>query len=160
MGSIKDYRSSASEYQSEYRSIVCSVNDSSLSLKGEETAAYLSKLSGARLILLTVVNKWNKAEPMTTDSREWSDIHDMWLGEGRALLEKAEDNLREQGVINIETVLREGEIITEIIAEASKRKADLIVMSLHRIPMKRFLPWSIMNKITRKAPCPVYWVFD
>ncbi len=160
MGSIKDYTASNSREHTEYRSIVCPINDSTLSIKGEEIAAYLSKLSGARLILLTVVNKWNSAEPMTTDSREWSDIHDMWIDEGRDLLDKAEDKLRGQGLNNIETVLREGEIINEIIAEAIKRKADLIVMSLHRIPMKRLLPWSIMNKITKKAPCPVYWVFD
>ncbi len=143
-----------------YRSIVCPINESALSSKGEAVAAYLSRLSGARLILLTVINKWKSAEPMTTDSREWSDIHNMWIGEGLELLDKAEDKLRGEGLNNIETVLREGETINEIIEEAKKRKADLIVMSLHRIPMKRLLPWSIMNKITKEAPCPVYWVFD
>ncbi len=81
MGSIKDYTASNSREHTEYRSIVCPINDSTLSIKGEEIAAYLSKLSGARLILLTVVTKWNSAEPMTTDSREWSDIHDMWIDE-------------------------------------------------------------------------------
>lgn len=160
MGSIKDYAASTLAEFKEYRSIVCPIYDSTLSIKGEEIAAYLSKLSGARLILLNVVDKWYNAEPMTTDSREWDDIHDTWIEEGRELLEKAECKLRGQGLNNIESIIREGEIIHEIIAEAIKRKADLIVMPLHRIPMKRFLPWSIMNTITRKAPCPVYWVFD
>ena len=31
----------------------------------------------------------------------------MWIGEGRDLLDKAEDKLRGQGLNNIETVLRE-----------------------------------------------------
>lgn len=144
----------------EYRLIVCPVDDSELSEKGEKAAAYLSRLSGARLILLHVVEKWYHSAHLVTDSKEWQTLHDEWLDTGRDLLEKEEVKLRKEGVINIETVLREGDAAYEIVAVARERKADLIVMATqHYSVMGRLFMGSVIDRVTKKAPCPVLWIF-
>lgn len=145
----------------EYRSIVCPIDDSELSRKGEETAAYLSICSGARLILVHIVEKWYKSAAVTTDSKEWNDLHNKWLNDGRDLLKKEEEKLRKDGVKNIEAVLREGDIAYEIIAVAKERHADLIVMTTNRdSTVTKFLMGSLIDDVTRKAHCPVLWVFE
>ena len=62
-----------------------------------------------------------------------------WLDEGSKLLNDAEAQARKTGLINVETVLKEGDIAHEIVAEA-KRRADIIVMSTVRhSTIERFL---------------------
>lgn len=145
----------------EYRSIVCPIDDSKLSEKAEETAAYLSKLSSARLILLHVVEKWYKSLYMATDSRDWNKLHNKWLDEGRDLLKREEEKLRKVGVINIETALRDGDAVYEIVALATERRSDLIVMATHHYTtVGKIFMGSITDRVTKIAPCPVLWIFE
>lgn len=145
----------------EYRCIICPVEDSKLSEKGEDAAAYLSKLSGGRLILLHVVEKWYHSQAIATDSKEWNRLHNEWLEIGRQILKREEERLRKDGVINIETVLRDGDSAYEIIALAKERRADVIVMATyHYSAMDRIFSGSLIDKVTKKAPCPVLWIFD
>lgn len=145
----------------EYRSIVCPVDGSESSNKGVETAGYLSKCSGGRLILLHVVEKWYRSSAVSTDSKAWNDLHNEWLNDGRELLKKEEERLRKDGVKNIETVLREGEAAYEIIATAKERHADIIVMTTHRdTTVTKFFMGSLIDQVTRKVHCPVLWVFE
>ena len=51
---------------------------------------------------------------------EWAAIHQEWLDEGSKLLNDAEAQARKTGLINVETVLKEGDIAHEIVAEAKK----------------------------------------
>jgi len=145
----------------EYRCIICPVDDSPLSEKGEDAAAYLSKLSGGRLILLHVVEKWYHSQAFTTDSKEWNRIHNDWLEIGRQILKREEEKLRKEGVINIETVVRDGDAGYEIVALAKERKADIIVMATHHYSvMGKLFSGSLIDRVTKKATCPVLWIFD
>ncbi len=145
----------------EYRSIICPIDGSKLSEKAEEAAAYLSKLSGARLILLHVVEKWYHSSYMATDSKQWDTLHNEWLNDGRKLLEREEDKLRKEGVINIETVLRDGDAAYEIVAVAKERRADIIVMVTHNYSaVGKLFMGSVIDSVTKKAPCPVLWIFE
>ena len=140
----------------EYRIILCPIKAPELSDRGVDTAVYLSKISGARLILLHVGEDWYRSQPVTTDSREWAAIHKTWLDEGRMLLRNAEARVRETGLNNVETVLAEGDTANEIIAEAIKRKADLIVMTTeHHSRIENFFIGSVTDKVTRNTPCSV-----
>ena len=141
----------------EYRIILCPIDDvPELSDMGVDTAAYLSKLAGARIILLHVGEDWYRSQSVTTDSREWAAIHKDWLDKGRLLLKNAEARVRETGVNNVETVLAEGDPAHEIIAEAKKRKADLIVMATERHSrIEKFFIGSITDRVTRNTPCSV-----
>ncbi len=145
----------------EYKNIICPIVDGSeLGDKGEAVAAYLSKISGAKLILLNVVEKWYRSAEVVTESSEWQDIHKQWLNEGRELLKKEEAKLKGRGITNIESVLSDGDAAHEIVALAVERSADLIVMATHRYsPAGKLFHGSVTDKVTRHAPCPVLWVF-
>jgi len=144
----------------EYKNIICPVDGSELGDHAMEEAAYISKVSGAKLILLNVVEKWYRSADVVTDSPEWQEIHEKWLNEGIELLKKEEARLKKEGINNIESVLRDGDASHEIIALAMERRADLIVMSSHRYsPVGKIFMGSITDRVTKKSPCPVLWVF-
>lgn len=144
----------------DYNNILCPTDGSELSDKALEQAAYISKISGARLLLLHVVEKWYRSAHLVTDSDEWDKIHVEWLKEGENLLEKQVDKLQGMGAKNVETLLRDGDAAYEIIAAAIERKADIIVMASHRYsPIGKLFMGSVTDKVTQKAPCPVLWVF-
>ncbi|HBR18118.1 MAG: hypothetical protein A3G39_03630 [Deltaproteobacteria bacterium RIFCSPLOWO2_12_FULL_43_16] len=144
----------------EYKNIICPVDGSELGDRAMEEAAYISKVSGAKLILLNVVEKWYRSADVVTDSPEWQEIHEKWLNEGSELLKKEEARLKKEGINNIESVLRDGDASHEIIALATERRADLIVMSSHRYsPVGKIFMGSITDRVTKKSLCPVLWVF-
>ncbi|MEK6679261.1 MAG: universal stress protein [Nitrospirota bacterium] len=144
----------------EYKSILCPIDGSELSEKVEDAGVYLSKISGAKLILLNVVEKWYRSAHLVTDSTEWQNIHTNWLNEGRGILEKEAAKLKEKGVKDVEMVLRDGDAAHEIIALAMEQRADLIIMATHRYsPVGKFFMGSVTDKVTKSSPCPVLWVF-
>ena len=144
----------------EYKSILCPIDGSELSEKVEDAGVYLSKISGAKLILLNVVEKWYRSAHLVTDSTEWQNIHTNWLNEGRGILEKEAAKLKEKGVKDVEMVLRDGDAAHEIIALAMEQRADLIIIATHRYsPVGKFFMGSVTDKVTKSSPCPVLWVF-
>lgn len=143
----------------EYKNILCPLSGSEFSEKALDTATYIAKLSGARLILLHVVEKWYRSEPLVTDSAQWQDIHEQWLDEGRKLLEKYAARLKGEGVAHVETILEEGDAAHEIIARAKERNIDLLVIASHRHTVVGHLfAGSYMDKIINHIHCPVLWV--
>lgn len=143
------------------RNIVCPIDGSELTGKVLNAAAYFSKVSDARIILVNVVERWYKAQPLVTDSKEWQAIHEGWLKEGKDLLEKEAARLKKMGVKHVDTVLSDGDAAYEIIALANERSADMIVMATHRYsPVGKLFHGSITDKVTRKSPCPILWLFE
>lgn len=143
-----------------YGAIICPIDGSERDQKSEEIAAYLSKTSGARLILLHVMGKWRDASLLVTNSAQWQNIHSSWLNEGKELLEKEAGRLREKGVRFIKTELRDGELASEILTVAGEQNADLIVMASERpSPALKFFKDRISDIIFDNAPCPVLWVY-
>jgi nucleotide-binding universal stress UspA family protein len=61
--------------------------------------------------------------------------------------------------VEIESVLRQGTVWSEILAAAVEVKADLIVIGTHgRRGLSRALLGSVAEKVVRMAPCPVLTV--
>lgn len=144
----------------EYKTILCPIDDSELSGKVLEAAEYLGKLTDAKVILLNVVEKWYRSEPLVTDSEEWEAIHEGWLKEGRELLADRAVKLRQKGLKHIETILEDGDAAYEIVAIANQKRADLVIMATHRYsPVGKLFIGSVTDKVTKKSPCPVLWVF-
>lgn len=142
-----------------YKNIICPVDGSELGDRALDEAIYLTKISGATLILLYVSEKALKTALMS-DSKEWDAIREGWLAEGRELLLKEKAKVEEAGVKNIEQVLRDGEVSNEIVAEAFEKGADIIVMASHRYsPVGKLFHGSIIDQVTKRSPCPVLWVF-
>lgn len=146
----------------QYKTIVCPVDGADPQLAGAAVAqaAYLAQLSGARLILLTVVEKWYRSSHLATDSKAWKDIHAGWMKEGQEGVRKIAAGLKEKGVKKIDLEVRDGDAAHEIVATAVEERADLIVMTTHRYSTvgKLFLG-SVTDRVTKHAPCPVLWVF-
>ncbi len=142
-----------------YKTVICPIGETALSDPALEQAAYLSKISGARLILLHVVEKHHQAAVLITDSKEWNTVHRQWLDAGWKLLEEKVSALEASGIKNVEKMLSEGDAAYEIVRLASEQRADLIVMASHSYaPMGKLFMGSIIDKVTKKAPCPVLWV--
>lgn len=142
-----------------YKNIICPVDGSELGDKALDEAVYLSKISGAKLILLYVSEKAFKAVIMS-DSKEWDAIREGWLTEGRELLLKQKAKVEASGLKDVELVLRDGEVSNEVIAEAVEKGADIIVMASRRYsPVGKLFHGSIIDRVTKRSPCPVLWVF-
>jgi nucleotide-binding universal stress UspA family protein len=76
----------------------------------------------------------------------------------QALREMAERAARESDVL-VETEVREGRTVSEILGLAGGLPADLLVIGTHgRSGFERWLLGSVTEKVMRKAPCPVLTV--
>lgn len=143
----------------EYRSVLCIAGDSEPLEKTELEAAKIAGMSGGRLILLNVVEKWRNLDFVTTDSPEWKAVHASWLAEGMDLLDRKEELLRSQGLYSIKKVVRSGEKACETITVAEEQNVNLIVVPNYRSwSIKGFLAHSFTNDIIANSPCPVLWV--
>ncbi|MEK7232334.1 MAG: universal stress protein [Elusimicrobiota bacterium] len=146
----------------QYKTVICPIDgsDPKLTEAAVEHAAYICKLSGARLLLLNVVERWYRSSHLVTDSDEWRKLHDNWLKEGEEAVKKAAASLKDKGVATIDTEVRDGDAAHEIVATAMEERADLIVMTTHRYSTvgKLFLG-SVTDRVSKHAPCPVLWTF-
>ncbi|MBI5491624.1 MAG: universal stress protein [Deltaproteobacteria bacterium] len=144
----------------DYKHIICPIDGTEITDIGVKHAAYIAKLTGARLTILHVVEKWYRSTHLVTNSAEWSAIHEEWINKGRELLEDQVKRLKDMGLKDIETLLREGDASHEIVALAVEQKADLIVMATHRYsPMGKLFMGSVIDRVTKKSPCPILWAF-
>jgi nucleotide-binding universal stress UspA family protein len=73
----------------------------------------------------------------------------------RTLTKKTADSLKKKG-FKVETAVRRGDPRSEIVDEAKKWKADLIVMGSHGYTgIKRLLLGSVASSVVIHAPCSV-----
>ncbi|MEK6758242.1 MAG: universal stress protein [Deltaproteobacteria bacterium] len=144
----------------EYRSILCPTDGTEISDAALQHAAYLSKITGAKVILLHVVEKWYHSAHLVTNSDEWQTIHEDWLNKGRSTLVDEAAKLKEYGAVHIETILRDGDASHEIIATAIERMASVVIMATHRYsPVGKIFIGSVTDRVAKKTPCPILWVF-
>jgi nucleotide-binding universal stress UspA family protein len=57
--------------------------------------------------------------------------------------------------IKLRPLIRAGKVVEEIVAAAREEQCDLIVMTSHASRIRRLLRGSIIERIVRRAPCPV-----
>ncbi|HKP64821.1 MAG TPA: universal stress protein [Polyangiales bacterium] len=87
-------------------------------------------------------------------SGEFEARKELLEGANRLVLRVAERFDRE--MLRIETVVREGDAGSEIIAEAETWPADLIVVGSHgRTGLKRLILGSVAHYVTNHSPCSV-----
>lgn len=144
-----------------YKRILVAVDGSAPSMLGLQEAIRLAKASGATLKLVYVV-----------------DLSFMYLGDAAVALGSVMESLREAGgkvladckataakaEVPCEQTLIEGAagaIADEIVAEAARWKADLMVLGTHgRRGLKRLALGSDAELVVRKSPVPVLLVRD
>jgi nucleotide-binding universal stress UspA family protein len=57
--------------------------------------------------------------------------------------------------VKINTVIRFGRVVEEIVMTAKEEQCDLIVMTSHASRLRRLFHGSITDRVVQRAPCPV-----
>ena len=121
--------------------ILCPLDFSATSAALVSFAAALAVGTGAELRLLHV---WEPAAELAAASSEPAAC----LARLRTAAERA-------GATHVSTQVLRGEAAPEIIAEARRRHADLIVIGAHgQTGLARFLMGNTAEVVVRTAPCP------
>jgi universal stress protein A len=137
------------------KQIVVPVDFTGFSRRAADYAVMLARQFRAGIVLVHVI------EPFTYDINEsmWVVDHYMALKTiAERLLRQQQQALKHKG-ITARAVLRQGRPPSEIVDEARKRKADLIVMGTHgRTGLEHVVLGSVAERVVRWAPCPVLTV--
>jgi nucleotide-binding universal stress UspA family protein len=122
-----------------------------------EWAAHLAEEHESTVVLLHAYHlpvEFQQLEGAYLPADFWANVKE----EAKASLERAAESLRQRG-LQVEEVVREGYPATVIEDEATRQKADLIVIGTHGLSgLKHLLLGSIAERVVQKAPCPVLTV--
>ena len=140
-----------------YRRILVPVDGSATSLRGLREALRIAKAEGARVWLLHVLDEFFAlSDP---ESARYSDLLIASLKRGgERILARAERLARSKGV-KAHTLIPEivgGPAAGEIVRQAKKLRADLIVIGTHgRRGLKRLALGRDAEQVVRNSPAPV-----
>jgi len=143
-----------------YRRILVPVDGSATSTRGLREALRIAKAEHARVWLLHVLDEFIAfSDP---ESARYADLLiDSLKRSGKRVLRKAEAFARARG-IRATTLMPEiigGPAAAEIIRQARKARADLIVLGTHgRKGLKRLALGSDAEQVVRNSPVPVLLV--
>ncbi len=117
-------------------------------------AVDLARIHGASIRAMYVVDTASLADlPMETS---WEGVLESLREEGQTALETVRGRV---GDIPLETELREGSPVSEILAAADSDEIDIVVMGTHgRAGVQRWLLGSVAERVVRQSPVPVLTV--
>jgi len=153
------FKTSCSRYQenvmSEFSRILCPVDFSEFSVRALHYAVSLAQHYRAKLFVQHVVELWRYPSAGFSPGKYFDEF-------SQRLLQKGEEKLQEllrtatDTEIQPEPVVQQGTAADSILAFATSRKTDLIVMGTHgRRGFDRLMLGSVTERVIRKAPCPV-----
>ena len=135
-----------------YKKILVPTDGSEFAKKAQKHALFLSKMSGAELIAVSVTeNNFVNGLPLDDEVYQLNQI----------LKEKSEENLKEFDELNednlkITHIVREGSPAKVILEVAGEEDVDLIVMgSSGKSGFDRFIMGSVADKVVNSAKCAV-----
>lgn len=133
--------------------ILCPIDRSPSSLQAFNYAIALARWQGARLHVLEVI------EPVALPVGSVGPKHAGVLNEARVALERELRQMlvsRRASDVKVEIVIREGNVVREILAQAGDSRADLVVIGSHgHGGVRRLVLGSVAEKVLRQATCPV-----
>lgn len=129
------------------RSILCPVDRSPTSLQAFDYAMALAIWQGARLSLLEVVGGVDAVERQAHPAKTLKD--DL----NRVLASRGTSDVK------VRIIMRKGNVVREILAQAKASRSDLVVLGTHgRGGVQRLVLGSVAEKVLRLATCPVLTV--
>ena len=150
-----------------FEKILVPLDGSGHSLRALEIAVQIAKKFDGKITLIhvysVVVAPVIMPEPTTiappmvsvTTPIEVSKVTEASRRAGTSILADGEQRVKAEGV-PVETMLKEGHTIQEIIKTAKEGGFNLIVMGARGISkIKEILLGSVSDGVTRSAPCPV-----
>ncbi len=140
-----------------YRRILVPVDGSSTSRRGLREAIRIARAEGARLWLLFVLDEFFAVSD--PESARYTNVVIAALQrDGHRILVRAQAAARARGV-KAQTLMPEiigGRAAAEIVRQAKKLRADLIVLGTHgRRGLKRLALGSDAEQVVRNSPVPV-----
>jgi nucleotide-binding universal stress UspA family protein len=126
----------------QFKKILIPHDGSEMSDRALKYAIYLSKLSGAELLILNVIDQPDNLLPASamvffSPRDELDQIKDNLQRSSqeysKQILEKAIGLTKEEGVVNTSYMIRSGKPVDEIVTVSEERNIDLIVMASSRI---------------------------
>jgi len=110
---------------------------------------------GSRVRVLAVARPLIPPGELALAGAAYDQMTKEMVEETRKVAARASDALQRSG-ISVETVVREGDPRTEIVAEADRFQADLVIVgSKGRTGVARWLMGSVAEYVVRHAPCSV-----
>jgi nucleotide-binding universal stress UspA family protein len=142
-----------------FRSILCAVDFSSDSSRAIHYAASLAQHCISKLTLMHVVEPMPIGyDPMVGVGFDIEGFRTVALTTARSQLQEYASTIT-AGSGALDTVLGEGRPYKELLREAERRRADLIVVGVHgRNALDRLVFGSTTEHLIRRAPCPVLTV--
>ena len=136
------------------RNILLTTDFSESSADALPYARYLAESLGAVLYVLHVISN-----PLSRlygpVAKDYVSIVNNARSRARELMAACEDELGER--LEHHGLVREGEVVTEILALAQEKNIDTIVMASHgEGRMRHLLLGSTAHKVLQTANCPVY----
>ncbi len=136
-----------------FEKILVATDGSEHGEKAAKIAIELAKLSGGTVTAIYVADT-SRTSHLPDDMLLFS-IRELLLKEGNEALDFVENQAKEAGV-NFERALVEGNPGEEIINYAKKNGTDIIIMgSVGRTGMDKFLLGSVAEKVVRRSAVPV-----
>jgi len=138
-----------------FRHVLIPTDGSDASLAAARLAFSVAHAFDAHVDLLFVIDLQLCEELRRFDAREFEEIQHELLDRGERVVGVLRDQGERRG-LSITTEVRPGDPFEEIVAHASDRGADLIVMGhVGRRPHTRVLLGSVAERVLEFAPCPV-----
>ena len=135
-----------------YKKILVPTDGSEFAKKAQKHALFISKVSGAEIIAVSVTeNNFVNGLPLDDEVYQLNQI----------LKERSEENLKEFDQLNeddlkITHVIREGSPARVILEVAQEEDIDLIVMGCSgKSGFDRFIMGSVADKVVNSAKCAV-----
>jgi nucleotide-binding universal stress UspA family protein len=135
-----------------YKKILVPTDGSEFAKKAQRHALFLSKVSGAEILAVSVTeNNFISGLPLDDEVYQLNQV----------LKERSEENLKEFDKINeddlkITHIIREGSPARVILEVAQEEDVDLIVMgSSGKSGFDRFIMGSVADKVVNSAKCAV-----
>lgn len=130
--------------------IMLAVDESRFSEAAAEAVVAQYQPQGTEVKVLNVVDL-----PLPIPTSDAAGFRELSLKHGQELVQRTERLLSKAGY-RTQTAVEEGDPKSKIIEQASKWKADLIVMGSHgRKGLDRFLMGSVAENVSRHASCSV-----
>ena len=135
-----------------FEKILVPLDGSEHSVRALKIGVQISKKFNGKLILIHV---YSEVWPISMHAASIEQCIEAAREAGVGILANGEEKARAEGV-QVETLLRTGHIVEEILNTARTGKFDLIVIGARGISrIKGILVGSVSDGVTRHAPCPV-----
>ena len=150
----------------EYRKILLTHDSSELADTAITHAAEIARATGASVLVLHAVDSVADAMVQMTAGSTWGateatvQVAEQAVAaqrdEAEQTLERVATALRAAGVVNVSTLVVEGDAGTAIVDTAQREACDVIVMATHgRSGIVRTLLGSVADHVVRHAGCAV-----